>query len=49
MLDIVPSCNPVQYQRKLMMQIWEKGKKSNFGLNFGPPNFLFVSFTATTS
>ena len=31
MLDIVPSCNPVQYQGKLMMQTWENGKNLNLG------------------
>ena len=33
MLDIVPSCNRVQYQGKLMMQLWENGKNPNFGPN----------------
>ena len=23
-----------------MMQIWENGKNTNFGPNFGPPNFF---------
>ena len=32
MLGIVPSCNPVQYQGKLM-QTWENGEKSNFELS----------------
>ena len=40
MLDIVPSCNPVQYQEKLMIQTWENVEKSNFGSNFGPKNVL---------
>ena len=31
MLDIVPSCNPVQYQGKLMIQSWQYGKKPNIG------------------
>ena len=49
-LDIVPSCNPVQYQGKLMMQTWENGENSNFELNFGPLNFfLSVSFISTSS
>ena len=25
LLDIAPSCNPVQYQGKQMMQAWEDG------------------------
>ena len=29
-----------------MMQIWENGKNTKLGPNFGPPNFL-VSFTST--
>ena len=37
MLDIVPSCNPVQYQGKLMMQTWENGKNPNFGPHFPLP------------
>ena len=36
MLDIVPSCNLVQYQGKLMMQTLENGEKPNFG----PPKFF---------
>ena len=32
MLDIVLSCNPVQYQGKVMMKTWENGKNSNFGI-----------------
>ena len=28
MLEIVPSCNLVQYQGKLMMQLWENSKKT---------------------
>ena len=39
MLDIVPSCNPAQYQGKLILQIWENGEKPNFGPNFAPPPF----------
>ena len=31
MLAIVWSCNPVQYQEKLIMQIWQNGKNPNFG------------------
>ena len=30
MLDIVQSCNLVQYQGKLMMQPWENGKNPTF-------------------
>ena len=41
MLYIVPSCNNVQYQGKLMMQFWENGKNFNYKPNFGPPNFFF--------
>ena len=37
MLNIVPSCNPVQYQQKLMMWNWENGQKK-----------VFVSFSSTT-
>ena len=40
MLDIVPSCNPVQYHGKLMMQSLENDEKPNLGPNFGPPNFF---------
>ena len=36
MLDIVSSCNPVQYQGKLIMQTWENGEKPNVRPNFGP-------------
>ena len=38
MLVIVPSCNPVQHQGKLMIQISENGKNPNFG----PQKFLTV-------
>ena len=31
MLGIVPSCNPVQQQGKLMMQTCENGENPNFG------------------
>ena len=37
MFSIVPSCNLVQYQRKLMMQPCENGKNHNFGSNLGDP------------
>ena len=30
MLDIITSCNPVQYQGNLLMQIWENEKKTWF-------------------
>ena len=40
MLDIAPSCNPVQYQEKLMMQTWENGEKPKFG----PLNFFLCEF-----
>ena len=43
MLDVVPSCNFVQYHEKLMMQLWENGelrfqtlKKPTFGPDFDP-------------
>ena len=42
MLDIVPSCYPVQYQGKLMMQTLENGGKNNFGPNFGSQFFFAV-------
>ena len=35
MLAIVPSCNPVQYQEKLIMQISENDGKQNFGPSSG--------------
>ena len=35
MLDIVVSYHCMQFQRKLMNQIWENGKKTSFGSNFG--------------
>ena len=37
MLHIVPSCNLVQYQGKLIMWPWENGKSPGFGSNFGTP------------
>ena len=40
MLDIVPICNLVQYQWKLMTQPWENGKNPNFKPNLGPQNFF---------
>ena len=40
MLGIVPSCNLVQYQEKLMMQPQENDKNHNFKPNFGPPKFF---------
>ena len=39
MLDIVPSCNLVQYQGKLIMQPWENGKNPNFRSNLAPEIF----------
>ena len=48
MLDIVPSCNFVQHQGKLMMQPSENGKNPNFGPNLGPPNF-FPCFTSAST
>ena len=40
MLDIFLSCNPLQFQTKLMVQTCENGEKANLGLNFGPLNFF---------
>ena len=37
MLGIVPHCNFVQYQGKLMMQLWENDKNSNFKPNLPTP------------
>ena len=30
MLDIVPSCNPVEYRKNAMMQTQENGKNSSY-------------------
>ena len=51
MLGIVPSCNLVQYQGKLMTQPWKDGKNCNFEPNLGPKNFshgfyLYQQFNA---
>ena len=49
-LDIVHSYHLMQFKGKLMNQIWENGKKSNFGSNFGwlspnvDPQNLFCGF-----
>ena len=49
-LDIVHSNHPMQFKGKLMDQIWENGKKPNFGSNFGwfgpnvDPQNLFCGF-----
>ena len=40
MLDIIPSCNLVQYQGKIMMQPWENGKYPNFGPILRPQKLL---------
>ena len=40
MLDIVPSCNLVQYQGNIMMPPWENGKNPNFRPNLGSPKFF---------
>ena len=42
MLDIVASYHCMQFQGKLMNQIWENGKKPSFGPDFGPllPKFV---------
>ena len=43
-LDIVPSCNFVQYQEKRMMQTSENVKNLNYEPNFGPQFFFFCEF-----
>ena len=48
MLDIIQSCNLEQYQGKLMVQASENDENPNFGPNFEPKNFSFVSFTSTS-
>ena len=50
MLDIVTSYHFVQFQGKLMNQIWENGKNPSFGPDFGPfgPNFDFLFFFQNT-
>ena len=40
MLDIVPSCNPLHYLGKLMMQTWENGENYNFEPNFVHHDFF---------
>ena len=51
MSDNVPSCNPVQYQRKLLTQILENGEKRNFGpqIFFGVLPLLVVSSSKLSS
>ena len=44
MLEIVPSCNLVQYQGKLIMQHWENSEKPNFGSR----KIVFVNFISTS-
>ena len=46
MLYIVESYHCMQFQEKLMYQIWKNGKKPNFGLDFGPfsPKFRPKNF-----
>ena len=49
MLDIVASYHCMQFQGKIMNQIWGNGKKPSFGPNFGPsgPNLgqqILVSY-----
>ena len=41
MLDIVPSCNPVQYQGKLVLQTWENGGRLILGPILTRPKLLF--------
>ena len=48
MLDIVPGCNTVQYQGKLMMQTWENGENPNYEPTFRPSKFFLASLTSTT-
>ena len=48
MLDIVLSCNPVQYQGQLMMQTWKNDRNLISGLILDSPIF-FVSFTSGSS
>ena len=54
-MDIVPSCNLVQYQGNIIMQPWENGKNPNFGSNLNPPppdpplQILSVGFIPTSS
>ena len=43
----VPSCNPLQYQGKIIMQTWDNDKKPNFGPYFGLSCF-FVSVSSQT-
>ena len=51
---IVPSCNLVQYQGKLMKQTWKNDRKPNFGPDFVPfdpnlvPQRFFGGFTSTS-
>ena len=50
MLDIVPSCNLVQYQGKLIMQPWENGKNPNFKSNLEPlPSVFLMGVTSNSS
>ena len=57
MLDIVPSCNLVQYQGNKVMEPWENGKNSKLmnqtWKNDEKPNFVlkifFVGFTSTSN
>ena len=44
MLDIVPICNPVQYQGKLMTQTWENGKKKLISSPILGPQIFFREF-----
>ena len=41
MLDIIPSCNLVQYHGNIMMIAWENGKNPNFGPILGPPKIFY--------
>ena len=53
MLDIVASYHCIQFQEKLMNEIWENDKKPSFVphlvslAQIWVPNFFFLDFTST--
>ena len=49
MLDIVASYHCMQFQRKLIIQLEENGKKPHFGPDLGPlgPNFKNLASSVT--